>query len=333
MLTDTMHVVSFFGSAGLYVPVLVLVYWCVDRVQGARLAVALLVSAAVNVTLKLLFHDPRPFWTDHSVTGHEPHDSFGMPSGHAQNAPVFWGLLAAWTRRSAPWAAAAAVVALIGVSRIVLGVHSPGQVVTGWLIGAGLLGVVLWAEPRVVPWWTRRPLAQQLGLSLATGLAFVVAMWAAMRPLDGWRWPAGWARRIVEAGGSLEPISLSEGAAAAGGLCGLLAGLSLANRLVGYEPGGAVWRRLARIPVGVAGGLVIFTAGLFLGENPVPAFIVQAVLGVWVAAGAPEAFIRLGLAGRTPRVLTRPGEGRPGRGAKPFGGSGGPPPEDTGVRQ
>jgi membrane-associated phospholipid phosphatase len=310
VLTATMQVLSFLGSAGFYSALLVIVYWCVNPRLGARGAVALAMSGALNTTLKLVFHDPRPFWTDRSITGHQPLNSFGMPSGHAQTAPVFWGFLAAQTRRWVLWAAALAMIVLIGISRIVLGVHSLGQVAAGWLIGAGLLAVLLWCEPRVVPWWTRRPLIQQLGLSLAVGLAFIAAMWGALQPIDRWRWPAMWAQRIVESGGDLEPVTLTDGAAASGGLFGLLAGLSIAARLIGYEPGGEIWRRLARIPVGAAGALALYTVGLFLGTQPVQTFIVQAMLGLWVTAGAPEVFIRLRLADRTTRAVTRPGEGR-----------------------
>ncbi|MEW2357989.1 phosphatase PAP2 family protein [Spirillospora sp. NPDC029432] len=308
MLTGAMHVLSFIGSAAFYLPLLVVLYWCVDARLGARAAVVLSLGSIVNTWLKLLFHDPRPFWTDPSVTGHEPRDSFGMPSGHAQNAVVTWGFLASLTRRRLLWAGALLLIIGIGVSRVALGVHSAGQVLAGWGIGAAVLVLVLRLEPHVVPWWFRRPLPVQLALSLAVGLAFLGGMWAAVQALDGWRWPASWVREIVQAGGSVEPITLGEGAGAAGGLFGLLAGLSYAAHRIDFDAGGELWRRLARIPVGAAGALGLYVLGLFLGTQPVQAFFVHALLGLWAAAGAPELFVRLGLAARTPRSLTRAGE-------------------------
>ncbi|MFB4315734.1 phosphatase PAP2 family protein [Actinomadura sp. 21ATH] len=311
MLTGAMHVLSFIGSAAFYLPLLVVLYWCVDARLGARAAVVLSLGSIVNTWLKLLFHDPRPFWTDPSVTGHEPRDSFGMPSGHAQNAAVTWGFLASRTRRRLLWAGALLLVLGIGVSRVALGVHSAGQVLAGWGIGAAVLVLVLRLEPYVVPWWFRRTLPVQLALSLAVGLAFLAGMWAAVQSLDGWRWPATWVREIVQAGGSVEPIDLGEGAAAAGGLFGLLAGLSYAAHRIGFDAGGEPWRRLARIPVGAAGALGLYVLGLFLGTQPAQAFAVHALLGLWATAGAPELFVRLRLAGRSsraPRSLTRAGE-------------------------
>lgn len=49
---------------------------------------------------------------------------------------------------------------------------------------------------------------------------------------------------------------------------------------------------------------------LFDGTGLVQAFVVHAVLGLWVTAGAPETFVRLGLAARPTRALTPPGDGR-----------------------
>ncbi|MGK5553695.1 phosphatase PAP2 family protein [Actinomadura kijaniata] len=299
MFTEFMHVMSFVGSAAFYLPLLVVVYWCVDPRTGARAAVLLTVNATVNTVAKLWFHDPRPFWTDPGVTGHEGRDSFGMPSGHAQNAVVAWGFLGSRSRRRAVWAGVVVVVVLIGYSRIHLGVHSLPQVLTGWAVGGLVLAGGLYLEPRVASRWARQPLWTQLALSLMIGLLCLVAAWAALRfALDGWRWPAEWVRRIAAAGGSAEPVTLAEAAGASGGLAGILAGLSVAARRGWCDPGGDLWRRLARVPVGVAGASVVYTAGLFLGEHPVQAFCVQAALGLWAAAGAPEAFVRLGLATR-----------------------------------
>ncbi|MEU6035092.1 phosphatase PAP2 family protein [Actinomadura sp. NPDC047616] len=316
MLTDFMEAMSFIGSGGVYLSLLVLVYWCVDPRWGARAAVLLTISTVLNTVLKLFFHEPRPFWTDTSITGHEPRDSFGMPSGHAQSAAVFWGFAAARAPagrpalRRAAWAVALVMIGLIGASRVVLGVHSIGQVAAGYAIGAVLLAVGLHLEPLVVPWWTRRPLAAQLGLALGVSLVLAGFGWAAVEALDGWHWPASWAHAIAAAGGRVEPITVGDSAAAAGGLFGLLAGLSWMAYRGGYDASGQVWRRLARVPVGAVGVSAFYTLGLFLGTQPVQAFAGHALLALWATAGAPEAFMRLGLAPRTTRAVTRAGEER-----------------------
>jgi len=68
-----------------------------------------------------------------------PITSFAFPSGHAANATMVWlgaALLLA-RGRARPWAlAAASVLALaIGLTRPMLGVHWPSDVVAGWSLG------------------------------------------------------------------------------------------------------------------------------------------------------------------------------------------------------
>jgi len=82
-------------------------------------------------------------------------DGFGFPSGHAAAAAAVCGV-AAWLcglrmrskrGRIAVWAVAAMLAALVGISRIYLGVHWTSDVLGGWAVG------VLWMAV-VVSGWT-----------------------------------------------------------------------------------------------------------------------------------------------------------------------------------
>jgi hypothetical protein len=300
-----MEFMSYLGSAAFYVPLLLALFWCVAPRLAARASVVLLFGAVVNSLLKLVFHDPRPYWTDRSIEGRQSLTSFGMPSGHAQNAVAGWGFFTAQTRRWMLWGGAAVIVFLIGVSRVYLGVHSIGQVLAGWGIGLILLVAVLGLEPVVVPWWVRQHLVLQMLLSLSASLLLLAAAWGAVQPLQDWQWPQAWAEAIRAAGGITEPITPTDSAQASGALCGALMGLSILASRGWFEPGGKAWQRLTRLPVGLAG-----TAGIafFEGTGLIQAFVVQTLLTLWVTAGAPEAFVRLGLATRSTPALTRPGD-------------------------
>ncbi|MBE1535225.1 phosphatase PAP2 family protein [Actinomadura algeriensis] len=318
MLTAFMHAVSAVGSAAFYVPVLVILYWCVAPRLAGRAAVLLLLSATLNTLLKLVFHDPRPFWTDPAVEGLAAHSSFGMPSGHAQNGIVAWGFLALRAGRPLPRAGAAVMIVLIGVSRVFLGAHSVWQVLAGWAIGGALLLLALTLGPAVVAWWTRRRALVQAFLSLGGPLLLLAATWGAFQPIEDFRYPAEWRRAILRAGGDIEPLSLTQGAMITGALFGILAGLSIMARRGLPGPAGTVPRGLARLGAGIAGALPLLALNLpFGGPHPAQAFAVQALVALWVVAGAPWTFGRLGLAARsrpelTPAV-TRPGDGPPGR--------------------
>jgi hypothetical protein len=300
-MTTFMHVVSFIGSAGFYLPVLLVVFWCVNPRAGAWAAVALSLSGALNTMLKVVVHAPRPFWTDPGISGHEPQASFGMPSGHAQGSAVAWGLAGMTARRTAVWAAVVVVVLLVGVSRVYLGVHSVGQVVAGWVIGAALLLAAHRLAPIVVPWWRRQRLSIQMGLSMAVAAAFLVPTAVAVVDLADWRMPVAWARAIESAGGDAGPVTPIDGVVVTGTLFGVLAGASWLAHRGWFDASGTLWRRLVRLPAGMSGAGVIWFLGSLAGDAVIAVFVTHALLTLWVTAGAPEVFVRLGLAERPAR--------------------------------
>lgn len=103
---------------------------------GAALAMGLttLVSAFTSELLKAFFARLRPDFVPHldSVS------SAAYPSGHANNAAVVYILfimLVPQARHPGWQFAAAAMILLTGLSRIMLGVHWPTDVIGGWMLG------------------------------------------------------------------------------------------------------------------------------------------------------------------------------------------------------
>ncbi|HEX2313039.1 MAG TPA: phosphatase PAP2 family protein [Thermomonospora sp.] len=304
-----MHAASFVGSAGFYLPLLVLAFWCVNPAAAARAAVTLSVSAMVNVLLKLSFAEPRPYWTDPAVDALSSESSFGMPSGHAQGSLVAYGYLAYHLGRRWAWAAAAVVVVLVGVSRVYLGVHSAGQVAAGWAVGAVILVTAVRLGPAAARWWRERHVAALLGVSAAVALGALGAAAVVVElGLDGWDMPPAWRSAIIAAGGSADLLWLERAATSAGMLGGLLGGLSLLACRGWFAPSPDLRRRAAAVLVGAAGLLPVLVLWLALPRHVAAGFAVTLLAGLWLAAGAPETFVRLGLAGRPTPGLPRPGE-------------------------
>jgi undecaprenyl-diphosphatase len=75
--------------------------------------------------------------------------TYAFPSGHALAAVLLYGVLAFLTVRAlhssgariAVAGCAIALIALVGVSRVYLGVHWPSDVVAAWLLGSAWLAV------------------------------------------------------------------------------------------------------------------------------------------------------------------------------------------------
>lgn len=116
--------------------------------SGAFVWLALVVSTI----LKRVIKRTRPLTT--YVAGMRFH-SFSFPSGHTMGATTAFGLLAYYGTHflSSPLssvilALCVLLIFLMGVSRVYLGAHYPTDVIGGWLLGAMILGLVIFVvEP------------------------------------------------------------------------------------------------------------------------------------------------------------------------------------------
>ena len=249
--------VTFLGTPPFFLLLCPRLLWFADRRRHAGLLVLFLVSTWLNLALKEALQHPRPPDLVPEIA-RVATSGFGLPSGHAQSAVVIWGSLA--RRGPMPWRWACTVlVALIGISRVYLGVHFPTDVVAGWTIGAVILAVATGVETRVGSWWDGLRSRQRALVSAAAALALAVAL---PRP---------------------DPVST------AGVLGGSLLGLSLAPAK-GHRLGA-----VPRLAAGLVPMAVVFAAVQRTdpGGDPIALAlhgIIHAVLGFWVTAAAPRLF-------------------------------------------
>lgn len=310
-LVGLMDFFTFLGKEEFFMLVMPALYWCVDSALGARLAVALIASEALNGLLKLAFHLPRPYWIDSRVRALGVETSYGLPSGHAMDATVVWGFLAARAgvaQRWLAWAAALVVIFLISLSRVYLGVHFPTDVLGGWLFGGVLLWIVLRWEKPATAWLSRLSLAQQLGLAFGVSLLFLALAVGVRAALSSSIDPAAWEESAAAAAppedgeSAINPRDPAEGAARGGMVFGLGAALALASRGTGFDARGPWGKRAARFGVGLM-GVLAFWLGLkhvFPTEPLLSAmafrYIRYALTVFWVLYLAPLAFLKMGLA-------------------------------------
>jgi membrane-associated phospholipid phosphatase len=313
-LTGPMNFFSFLGTLYFFLLVAPALYWCVDASLGLRFGLFLMVSSGLNSIFKLAFHAPRPYWIDLRVKALSSETSFGIPSGHAQNAVVVWSTLARPLRKTWAWIAAFIVIFLISISRLYLGVHFPTDVLAGWVIGVILL-VVIWSlEKPVGAWLARSGLGVKLAAALAVSVGLIFLALLAQALLATWQIPEQWIINALQSTGVLiNPLMILDVILVSGAFFGLAAGAALLPYMGGFDAGGTWWQRLSRYILGLAGILI-----LYLGMNAIHLqgetasvyflrYIQFSLVGLWISGLAPWVFVRLGLAAKTNQQKSRLG--------------------------
>ncbi|MDR0718601.1 MAG: phosphatase PAP2 family protein [Treponema sp.] len=293
-MTVLVKFITTLGSAYFLVPLLLLVFWCIDEKRGIRLVLLTALSSWANVSLKILFAQPRPFHLEPEL-GLVPEPGYGIPSGHAQTSLIVYFPLASWTwnrfrkNRSVIYAITILLILLIGFSRLYLGVHFPTDLLAGWLLGIIFLALFYILSPYLTVFLRERGMRGQLIASAAAALI-----------MNG-----------IAPGDSSFP-ALFLGAGSGYSLMKHHFPFSASAPLKGKKP---PFLFLAlRFVLGGAGAAIIFIALKFIlpGEKSIfadlpfwgasspyqtmGAFIRFCILGLWVTAGAPRLFLMAGLA-------------------------------------
>lgn len=285
------------------------VYWSIERRLGIRLAFALMLSVVVNNAAKLAGSEPRPFWFDARVALRGPAElTYGLPSGHAQNGVVVWGILAHYLGTWWAWAGAALLILGVSFSRLYLGVHFPTDILAGWLLGALVLWATLAVGPRLMSAFARRSRKWQLAAIVVVAVVSLAAGTALAAANSGQpAYDPAWLANIHTAAPDsvLAAAPLADIYTGVGAFFGLAIGLIWLSGLGEFDAGGSFLRRVARYLLGLAGVLLLW-AGLDYLFTALAAdqsalglalrLVRYGTVGWWVAAGAPLLFVRLGLA-------------------------------------
>ncbi len=114
-----------------------IIFWCIDKKLGFSAMMVLLAAAIYMHILKSFFFEPRP------LEGQQRYDSLSFPSGHTLTTYAVWGYLAVRAKNKYLWIAAVVIAILMGVSRVIIGVHFPGDILGGYIFGTIFLAALL----------------------------------------------------------------------------------------------------------------------------------------------------------------------------------------------
>jgi membrane-associated phospholipid phosphatase len=200
------------GSSAFLWPVILLWYWLFDPRLARRLGLVLGMSIVINQLLKTAVGSSRPYDLDAglaSETARRTGMGHGFPSGHTQNTATFWTSVALCLHRRWLWGLAAFLIAAVGLSRLALGVHLPGDVIGGAVFGLAIawIGSRMPARPEAVQRsaWAPLPVIAGLGISFLgairpEALALLVAFLLARPEFTP---PRAWRRRLMMAAGGI----------------------------------------------------------------------------------------------------------------------------------
>ena len=153
MLRDTLvntdyffRFITEFGGTLIYLAIFFILYWGINKNLARNLLLVYVASNFVNFYAKTIIGRERPPESNWLliVASH-----LSTPSGHAQSSSTFWGYLAVKSNRAIMWIISIAIIILVGLSRIYLGVHWFGDVLTGWLFGIIILDIILILESHI----------------------------------------------------------------------------------------------------------------------------------------------------------------------------------------
>ena len=135
--------VTYLGDELVFMTVAIILYWCFSKKWGYYLLCVGFFSTLINQFAKILCRIPRPWVRDPGFTivesAREAASGYSFPSGHTAGITGTMGCLARIAEKKWLRAVFIIVIALVGFSRLYLGVHYPSDVLFSLIVGVILI--------------------------------------------------------------------------------------------------------------------------------------------------------------------------------------------------
>ncbi len=243
-------------------------YWCIDKKRGQFIALSVVSSLCLNNFAKNVFRVRRPFEVSGKVRVTRKNTATGhsFPSGHTQNAGAAAFSAARGCKNKSAYVVAAVYVLLIGLSRLVLGVHYITDVLGGILFA--FVGVYL-AEGA-------EKLVSRKGQEYLLVLAVLPVLSAVSVFIKG--------------------AQSHDALTSAGIALGAIIGIVVERKYINFDVQGTKIKKIIRFTGGFAFVvLIMYLLKLILADNGVCRLIRYAIIGFTATAATPYLFKKIKL--------------------------------------
>ena len=146
VLNEFMLLITQFGEETAFLVAAMIIFWCVDKYKGYYILSVGFIGTLANQFMKLWFRIPRPWVLDENFTileqAREGAGGYSFPSGHTQSAVGTFGSIAATAKNKKICIAAILIAALVAISRMYIGVHTPLDVGGSVILAVALIFAV-----------------------------------------------------------------------------------------------------------------------------------------------------------------------------------------------
>lgn len=220
------------------------IYWCVDKKVGSMILMNLSGGNVVNQILKNTFCVYRPWIRDSRIVpagdAITTATGYSFPSGHTQHATAELGTIAVWQRKR-KWLATICIVSILLVmfSRNYLGVHTPQDVIIGFVLCSAVIAVNIF----VINWADQKPNRDWIVFGIGMLLCGAFLLFVSLKP-----YPIDYT-----ADGSIlvDPVKMiADSYAAAGYFIGFLIGWIIERHFIHFT-----------VPKGIISKIIVFIVG------------------------------------------------------------------------
>jgi len=241
-LNELMLAVTRLGEETAFLVIALMVFWCVDKKKGYYIMAVGFLGTMANQIVKLSCRVPRPWVIDPEFPileqAREAATGYSFPSGHTQSAVGTFGCLAVTAEKKWWKILCVMIAALVGFSRMYLGVHTPADVLVAAVMACLL--ILLLKKPTLNG--EHKRMKAVIGLMIAVSVVFLLYV-------SFWNFPA-----------DMDPHNMESGMKNAYTMIGCMAGVAIVYlidmKYLHFPVEGIWWVQIIKI----LGGLLLVLA-------------------------------------------------------------------------